>query len=147
MRCATPIPGFAPIREADVVLGAVRDLEPYQRTRLEASALRIVPGRLDPGALPQTELDALAGSVRRVYLHVDLDALDADVGRANPYAAPGGPGLDDLLRAIDAVGDRFPARRGRADRVRPARRPRRGGRRRRAADRAPHRRVRALTAP
>jgi arginase len=100
------IPGFAPIREADVVLGAVRDLEPYQRVRLEASALRIVPGRLDPEALA-TELDALAGSVRRVYLHVDLDALDAGVGRANPYAAPGGPGLDDLLRAIDAVGERF----------------------------------------
>ena len=33
--------------------------------------------------------------------------LDAGVGRANPYAAPGGPSLDGVLAAIDAVFDRF----------------------------------------
>ena len=100
------IPGFAPVREADVVLGAVRDLEPYQRARLDASAIRVVPGPIDAGAFAAA-LDALAGSTARVYLHVDLDALDTGVGRANPYAAAGGPGLDAVLAAVDAVFDRF----------------------------------------
>ena len=100
------IPGFAPVPEADVVLGAVRDLAPYQRERLAASAVRTVPGALDPAALA-VQLDALAGSVRRVYLHVDLDALDTSVGRANPYAAPGGPPLAGVLAAVEAVCARF----------------------------------------
>jgi arginase len=115
------IPGFAPVAEERVVLAAVRDLEPYQRERLDASAIRTVPGAFDAGALaaaldelargvrdtPATALDGPAGGVARVYLHVDLDALDAGVGRANPYAAPGGPSLDALLDGIGAVFDRF----------------------------------------
>jgi arginase len=100
------IPGFAPVPEERVVLAAVRDLEPYQRERLETSAVRTVPGAFDAHALA-TALDALAAAATRVYLHVDLDALDAGVGRANPYAAPGGPALDVLLDGIGAVFDRF----------------------------------------
>ena len=100
------IPGFATVPEDRVVLAAVRDLEPYQRARLETSAVRTVPGAMDAGALA-AELDALAATVTRVYLHVDLDALDAGVGHANPYAAPGGPSLDALLAGIDGVFDRF----------------------------------------
>ena len=55
------IPGFAPVREADVVLAGVRDLEPYQRERLAASAVRTVPGAIDRAAL----LDALDGCTSR----------------------------------------------------------------------------------
>ncbi|HZB76245.1 MAG TPA: arginase family protein [Solirubrobacteraceae bacterium] len=100
------ITGFAPVPEADVVLAGVRDLEPYQRERLARSAVTTVPGAIDPGALTDA-LDALRGRVARVYLHVDLDALDAGAGRANPYAAPGGPAPDALLAGIDAVLERF----------------------------------------
>lgn len=100
------IPGFAPVEEADVVLAGVRDLEPYQRARLAASAVRTVPGEIEPAALTDA-LDRVHESVTRAYLHIDLDALDAAVGRANAYAAPGGPSLDRLLGGIDAVFDRF----------------------------------------
>jgi arginase len=100
------IPGFAPVPEERVVLAGVRDLEPYQRARLEASAVRTVPGAFEPGALAAA-LDGLGGARDRIYLHVDLDALDSGVGRANPYAAPGGPSLGGLLDAIGAVFDRF----------------------------------------
>jgi arginase len=100
------IPGFAPVPEERVVLAAVRDLEPYQRARLEASAVRTVPGAMDADALA-AQLDGLAGAVTRVYLHVDLDALDASVGRANPYAAEGGPSLEVLLAAVEGVFARF----------------------------------------
>jgi arginase len=100
------IPGFAAVEEADVVLAGVRDLEPYQRARLAASAVRTVPGAIEPAALADA-LDRVHESVTRVYLHIDLDALDAVVGRANAYAAPGGPSLDRLLGGVDAVFDRF----------------------------------------
>jgi arginase len=98
------IPGFAPVDEFDVVLAAVRDLEPYQRDFLERSAVRSVPPTLQ-GFEPA--LDDLRERVDRVYLHLDLDALDAEEARANQYAAPGGPSLDGLLGAVDAVFERF----------------------------------------
>ena len=100
------IPGFAEVDEHDVVLAAVRDLEPHQRERLAGSRLRTVPGVVDPEALAR-ELDALRGAVRSAYLHVDLDALDRDEARVNEYSAPGGPSLARLLATIDAVFDRF----------------------------------------
>jgi arginase len=92
----------APIAESDVVLAAVRDLEPYQRGRVERSRMRVVAGA--PDGL-EAALDALRA--RRVYLHLDLDALDAGEGVANAYAAPGGPSLERYLAAVDAVFDRF----------------------------------------
>jgi arginase len=93
-----------PIREEYVILAAVRDLEPYQRERVEQSHLLLAPGALDGFA---EALDALRGRVSRVYLHLDLDALDVAEGRANEYAAPGGPSLEAYLAAVDGVFDRF----------------------------------------
>jgi len=92
----------APVAEEDVVLAAVRDLEPYQRAAVQRSRLRVVPGTLDG---LEAALDALR--TPRVYLHLDLDALDAREGRANGFAAAGGPTLERYLEAVDAVFDRF----------------------------------------
>jgi arginase len=86
------IPGFTPLAPHDVALLYARDLAPYQRAALAASAVRTVAAEI--ARLPE-----------RLYLHVDLDALDVSVGRANRYAAPGGPGLDELLATIDATFD------------------------------------------
>ena len=100
------IPGFQPIAEENVVLAAVRDLEPYQRERLERSNVRTVPCAFGPAEL-RAALDDLGRRVSRVYLHFDLDAIDAGEVRANEYAAPGGPTLAEALIAIDDVFDRF----------------------------------------
>jgi arginase len=100
------VPGFASVAERHVVLAGTRDLEPYQRDRLARSDVRIVPGAVDAGELGAA-LDALRAEVGRIYLHVDLDVLDRSVGRANLYAAPGGPDLDGVLAAIDAACTRF----------------------------------------
>jgi arginase len=100
------IPGYAPVPENHVVLAGARDLEPYQRARLGRSQVRVVPGAFTPEALGAA-LDELRGRVERVYLHVDLDVLDSRAGRANEYAAPGGPNPETVVAAVDAVFDRF----------------------------------------
>lgn len=100
------VPGFAVVDERHVVLVGTRDLEPYQRDRLQGSDLRVVPGDIAADQLDEA-LDALHAQIGHVYLHVDLDVLDTSVGCANPYAAAGGPDLDGVLTAIDATFARF----------------------------------------
>jgi arginase len=100
------IPGFLVVEESRVVLAGTRDLEPYQRDRLSASQVHVIPGALAADAR-DVALDVLRERVERVYLHVDLDVLDSSIGRANPYAAPGGPDLDAVLAAIEATFARF----------------------------------------
>jgi len=99
-------PGFRAVPEARAVLAAVRDLEPYQRAALERSEVVTVPGAFAAADLERS-LDGLRADVDRVYLHLDLDALDAREGRPNAYAAEDGPELAELERAIDAVFARF----------------------------------------
>jgi arginase len=99
--CAT-IDGFAPIPEDHVILAAVRDLETYQRRAVDASSLRLVPGELDEDRF-EAELAALRRSTEALYLHLDLDSLDAAEGRANEYAAEGGPSSAQLERAVDHI--------------------------------------------
>lgn len=99
---ASTIPGFRPVDEGDVVLAAVRDLEPYQGERLERSRVAAVPGPVDRDSLGRA-LTGLAGRVDAAYLHVDLDSLDAAEGRANHYACPGGPSTRALIESVDLV--------------------------------------------
>ena len=131
------IPGFAALDEAHVALVGTRDLEPYQRERIARSRLLVAPGDRAARAV----LDALRERVARVYLHIDLDVLDTSVGRANPYAAPGGPGLDAVLATVDATFDRFEVGAAALTVVRPARRRGWRDRIRRARDRPPDRRA------
>ncbi len=100
------IPGHAPIPEQNVVLAGVRDLEPYQRRRLGRSKVRTVPGALDRGEF-ENALEGLQSRVSRVYLHVDLDAIDSAEATANEYAAAGGPSVDRLVESVRLVCERF----------------------------------------
>jgi len=45
---------------------------------------------------------------RQLYVHVDLDVLDASEGRANGYVGGSGITLSGLLEAIQAAGARCP---------------------------------------
>jgi len=101
---ASSVPGFAPVPEASVVLAGVRDTDPLEQERLDASAITVVP----PGAALEPALDALAGRCEVVYLHVDVDVLDPSVAAMNQYAAPGGLTLEALVDAIGAVAARLP---------------------------------------
>jgi arginase len=100
------VPGLRPVPERRVILAGARDLEPYQRRRLEESEVAWIPGAVDGDAFEQA-VDGLSSRTIRVYLHVDLDSLDRSEARANQYAAAGGPSLDRLQECVRVVCERF----------------------------------------
>ncbi|WP_158890071.1 arginase family protein [Amycolatopsis anabasis] len=103
------VPGFRPVPEANVVLAGARDLDEGERALIEASELHVVP----PGEVHADGLTAalrrLPPTVTRIHLHVDLDVHDLDtVGRANAYAAGGGPDARQVRNAVAAVAEAYP---------------------------------------
>jgi len=94
--CGT-VAGFAPMPAERVVLAGVRDVEPAERRRLDASDLI----ELGPGAVAR--LGTALPPAERTSLHIDVDVLDPAFGLANQYAAPPGISPADLLDAVRAV--------------------------------------------
>jgi arginase len=108
---AKGVPGFAPVPEANVVMVWVRELDGAELERLDASGIAVVGARLIEKQGLQAlgvALDDLSTRVGRVYVHVDLDVLDAEkVGKANEFAAEGGPDAEELRAALGMVQERF----------------------------------------
>ena len=110
-RMAGGVPGFSPVAEENVVLAGVRDAQPAEEERLAASGVSVV----DANRIGREGLRALAGALDglktgmdRVYVHLDLDVLDAEkVGGANEFAPEGGLGTEELLAALGMVSGRF----------------------------------------
>jgi len=108
---AKGVPGFAPVPEDNVVMAWVREVEAEEQERLDASEVAVVGAHLieEQGlrALAAV-LDDLRTRVGRVYVHLDLDVLDAEkVGKANEFAAEGGPNAEELEAALGMVRERF----------------------------------------
>jgi arginase len=103
---AATVPGFTPLEERRVLLVAARDLDPAERALLDASEV----ARVVRGEELEAALERLSEAARDVYLHLDLDALDPEEGRANSYAVSGGFSLDQMVAAIRLVRRRFRVR-------------------------------------
>ena len=103
--------GFSPVSEENVVMAWVREVDRSERERLDASAVAVVGADLieREGARALAEaLDELETRVGRVYVHLDLDTLDAaKVGKANEFAPEGGPDADELEAVLAMVGERL----------------------------------------
>jgi arginase len=110
-RCWSPLAasvrGFEPVAEEHVVLVGARDLDPAEAEQLGRSRVaRVSVAGLE--AELATALDALRPCVARVYLHIDLDVLDPRDGRANPFPAPDGLRVSDLVVAASRIAQRIP---------------------------------------
>ena len=108
---AAGVPGFAPVLEENVLLVGTRDVDPAERERLDASEVGLVAAdRIEREGLRAlaVALDALRSRVGRVYVHLDLDVLDAGkVGKANEFASEGGLSAEELEAALGMVRERF----------------------------------------
>jgi arginase len=106
-RMTADVPGFAPVDEANVILVGGRDLDPDEAELLSSSAI-VQIGADDPLSRFAAAIDALARRVARLYVHVDLDVLDASEGLANSYAGGAGLTLSQLLGCIEIAASRIP---------------------------------------
>jgi arginase len=94
-----------PVPEEHVIQIGVRSVDDEERQRLEQSHLRrTTPDPAKVGAM----VDALAGLVRDIYVHLDLDVIDATELQANQYALDGGPSVASVAAIISDAGARLP---------------------------------------
>jgi arginase len=108
-RMASAVPGFSAVPEDNVLMAGVRDTDAEERERLDASGVTVV-GDIEGQAARAfaAALDGLGSRVDSVYVHLDLDVLDAQkVGRANEFASDGGPSAEGLRSALGMVRERF----------------------------------------
>lgn len=105
---AAGLGGFAPVAEERVVLVGARDLDRAEAEYLERSRVRLLRPTKARGDDLGGVLDALAGRVERIYLHVDLDVHDPAEGSANGFAAPGGLTADEVQRVVREAAARVP---------------------------------------
>ena len=93
-----------------MILVGASELDDEESFALAASAVALLPidgtSRVEERAA--AAVDRLASRVEQLYVHVDLDVLDASEGVVNAYS--GGPGLTlaELLRTIEIAAARIP---------------------------------------
>jgi arginase len=103
---ALTVPDFTPIIDDRVCLIGTRDVDPLERDMLEGSLVSVVdPARLRTKLGPA--LDKIRERVEDIYVHLDLDVLDATVARANSYALSGGLTLEDAEYSLSEIRSRF----------------------------------------
>jgi arginase len=103
---ARTVPEFTPIADDRVCLIGTRDVDALERDLLEASLVHVVdPTRLRTKLGPA--LDKVRTRVEDIYVHLDLDVLDAAVARANSYALSGGLTLEDAEYSLSEIRGRF----------------------------------------
>ena len=104
---ARSIEGFQPVPENAVVLLGARDLDPSEASALARS--QITRLRVEAAKTSLTPvLQSLSPTRERFYVHLDLDALDPSVGRANGYSARDGFLSADLETLLTTVAEHLP---------------------------------------
>ncbi|HUQ20190.1 MAG TPA: arginase family protein [Gemmatimonadaceae bacterium] len=99
---AETINGFHAFSDDSVVLVGARDLDPSEVAALETSGVT----RLSAAAVATDLANAirkLRDRSKNIYLHVDLDVLDASEGRANTYAVGGGLSVKEIEDAVRTI--------------------------------------------
>jgi arginase len=109
---AASIPDFHPLAETNVMLVGTRDASRAEQKRLDDSEVVVVEADLvKRKGLPEAlaaALHTLRSRVERVYIHLDVDVLDAEqVGPANEFAVRGGLTQEELVEAISMIRERF----------------------------------------
>ena len=109
---AKTIPGFAPVRDANVILVGARDLDDEEQRLMEQSDINLVKsgGRDDEALLQSIEsgLISMQNRVTDIYLHIDMDAFEIAEGKPNHYGATGGLSVDLVGNAIEFIKRHFP---------------------------------------
>jgi arginase len=102
------IPGHGPISDANIVHIGSRDLDaPEEEAFKRAGVTLVTPGEADVRQAIRAALLELKNRVDRVYLHVDMDALDTGQAKPNHLAVPGGLPVEVVEDAFRMIGELF----------------------------------------
>jgi arginase len=105
------IPGARPVPEASVVLAGARDFDPPEETRLGASGvIHMTSDQLRSPASLIEAVHGIAPEVTGLYVHLDLDVLDASVAAANLYSTPNGLDGDEVDALVASLLRELPVR-------------------------------------
>lgn len=99
---AATIPGFRRVPDRRVWMVGTRDTDAREDELLTGSGIPIIAPRY-VSHLMSSELDNLRDLTETVYVHVDLDVLDPSEGTANPFSAPNGLRVDDVVELIGTL--------------------------------------------
>lgn len=98
------VPGARPVPHTSVVLAGARDSEDDEAIRLRASDMRqLEASELGSSPAMARALEALEPEPTGIYLHVDLDVLDAEEAQVNIYSAAGGITPEQLAARLEQV--------------------------------------------
>ncbi len=103
---AATVPGFEPVPDDRVCLIGARDIDSLEGGLLDQSAVEVIEPRKLRADL-SSGLASIKQRVREIYVHLDLDVLDAEVATANSYAVAGGLSIDDVEYALSHIGKEF----------------------------------------
>ncbi|MFL5524006.1 MAG: arginase family protein [Gemmatimonadaceae bacterium] len=99
---AATVPDFQPLADQQVCLVGTRDVDRLERALLSESNVAVVePPTLRSALRPALAL--LGEHVDQVYVHLDLDVIDAAVAAANMFAVAGGLSLGDIDYALSEI--------------------------------------------
>jgi arginase len=104
------VPGFHPVPEANIIHMGGYDFDPEEGVQLRQSDVKLIELSPDLDAIRDALGDALtelSNSVKRVYIHMDLDVLDTGEAMANHAASPGGLSVKFVEDAIAMIKAQF----------------------------------------
>jgi arginase len=99
-RLAERFESFQPVLDSQVIQIGVREKDPPEVQLLQQSGIK---------QIPTVALEGLSEALKelstnKVYVHIDLDVIDASEGRANGWASGGGLSVDQLGDALELIG-------------------------------------------
>lgn len=99
-----------PLRDEDVVMGAVRLTDPLEQDLLDHSKIQQLSVADIRGMTSAvwTQLDRLDAQVDRLYIHIDMDVLDPREVSMHVNKVPGGPSSEELATLLERIFARYP---------------------------------------
>jgi arginase len=99
------------LADEQVVMGGVRLTDPLEQLLLDSSRIRQVSVNdlRSRASVVWSELDRLARTTDKLYIHIDLDVLDPREVMHHGNKVPGGPSSEELAALFEDIFRRYPS--------------------------------------
>jgi len=98
--------GLTPVPDNLICLIGTRDIDEAEGELLDGTRIDVIPPADARSRLPRV-LAHMGEHTDDVYVHIDLDVLDAAVAAANSFAVGGGMTVEDVEHALSLIARQF----------------------------------------